>query len=77
VLEVALTTLFIAVAVVTIGHRRQGSAVGPRGEVFQFSDDDGASDLPCPWCKAQTREDDHHCPACGQPFGPWAMSHEP
>jgi hypothetical protein len=26
-------------------------------------------DLPCPWCGAETREDDAHCPSCHQPFG--------
>lgn len=28
-----------------------------------------ASDLPCPWCFAQTVESDTACPTCGQPFG--------
>ena len=27
------------------------------------------ADLPCPWCNAATREDDKHCPSCGQRFG--------
>ena len=26
-------------------------------------------DLPCPWCRAQTSEDDHACPSCGRIFG--------
>jgi len=26
-------------------------------------------DLPCPWCFAQTSEDDASCPSCGQRFG--------
>lgn len=26
-------------------------------------------DLPCPWCGAETREDDAYCPSCRQPFG--------
>lgn len=26
-------------------------------------------DLPCPWCKAATCEDDLNCPKCGQHFG--------
>jgi predicted amidophosphoribosyltransferase len=25
-------------------------------------------DLPCPWCHAQTAEDDAVCPACGKAF---------
>jgi hypothetical protein len=69
VLEVALTTLFVAVAIVTIGHRRQRPALSIPGEVYHFTDEEAAFDLPCPWCKAQTLEDDRHCPECGQPFG--------
>lgn len=26
-------------------------------------------DLPCPWCRAATREDDPRCPSCGHRFG--------
>jgi len=26
-------------------------------------------DLPCPWCRSPTYEDDHDCPSCGQHFG--------
>ena len=68
-LEIALTTLFVAVAVVAIGHRRQHPALSGPAEVLRFTDEDGGHDLPCPWCRAQTREDDRHCPECGQPFG--------
>jgi hypothetical protein len=28
-----------------------------------------APDLPCPWCESPTREEDNHCPSCGQRFG--------
>lgn len=28
-----------------------------------------ASDLPCPWCAADTAESDRRCPGCGQTFG--------
>ena len=27
------------------------------------------SDLPCPWCHAETLESDDRCPGCGQVFG--------
>jgi hypothetical protein len=69
VLEVALTTLFVAVAVVTLGHRRSRPVFEAHGEVVRFAEDDGILDLPCPWCTAATCEDDRHCPDCGQPFG--------
>ena len=26
-------------------------------------------DLPCPWCRCATIEDDPICPSCGQHFG--------
>jgi hypothetical protein len=28
-----------------------------------------APDLPCPWCRSATFEDDSGCRSCGQPFG--------
>jgi len=28
----------------------------------------GELDLPCPWCHAQTAEDDEACPGCGKAF---------
>ncbi len=28
-----------------------------------------AADLPCPWCRSQTAENDIRCPSCGQRFG--------
>ena len=70
-LEVALTALFVTVAVVTIGHRRQRPLLERgNGEVLRFVEEEGGvPDLPCPWCKAQTHEADRSCPQCGQPFG--------
>jgi hypothetical protein len=66
-LEMALAALLVAVALFAVGGRAVTSsesteriAVSTRG--------DGA-DLPCPWCRSQTSESDHHCPSCGQKFG--------
>jgi hypothetical protein len=28
-----------------------------------------ATELPCPWCGAETSESDVSCPSCHQPFG--------
>lgn len=28
-----------------------------------------AGDLPCPWCRAATRENDTACPSCRRAFG--------
>lgn len=27
------------------------------------------ADLPCPWCHAQTSDQDTSCPSCGRSFG--------
>ncbi len=67
-LEVALTTLFVAVAVLAIGQRHRQLVLSAPVETLVVPDDDVA-DLPCPWCKGQTDEDDNSCPSCGQPFG--------
>lgn len=31
--------------------------------------DPALPDLPCPWCRAQTSEDDTACMVCGHRFG--------
>ena len=44
--------------------------VGMSGRIFRFADLVGdEADLPCPWCRAATGEDDDTCPGCGQIFG--------
>lgn len=66
-LQVALAGIFVLVAVLAIGGRglhTVGHASAP-----QFSLLDEASDLPCPWCRAQTNEGDNNCSSCGQRFG--------
>ncbi|GMQ93707.1 MAG: hypothetical protein BMS9Abin12_1187 [Acidimicrobiia bacterium] len=66
-LEMALAAVFVTVAVVAIGGRRVNTA-GLLGEQPLVVLDE-LSDLPCPWCRAQTREGDQHCTTCGQRFG--------
>lgn len=66
-LEMALAAVFVTVAVVAIGGRGLNTA-GVTAQPFPLPLDD-SSDLPCPWCRAQTRENDHHCSTCGQRFG--------
>ena len=36
---------------------------------FPHASEYESPDLPCPWCRAATREDDPRCPSCGQRFG--------
>ena len=66
-LEMAIAAVFVTVAVVAIG----GRGVNTNGLVAQqtFATLEESSDLPCHWCRAQTREGDQHCTSCGQRFG--------
>jgi hypothetical protein len=66
-LEMALAAVFITVAVLAIGGRSMNTA-GMGGQP-QIAFLDESSDLPCPWCRSQTREGDEHCSTCGQRFG--------
>lgn len=40
-----------------------------RSSVVDMRIDGGPDDLPCPWCRAPTRENDPRCPTCGRRFG--------
>ncbi len=66
-LEMAIAAVFVTVAVVAIG----GRGINTRGLATQqsYAVLEESSDLPCPWCRAQTREGDAHCATCGQRFG--------
>ena len=66
-LEMALAAFLVTVAVVAIGGRGSTTAQTAAPAVFPPLED--GSDLPCPWCRAQTTEADDHCPSCGQKFG--------
>ena len=65
-LEMALAALFVTVALVAIGGRSQTATDAGTRELVLHGD---GTDLPCPWCRAQTSEQDDHCPSCGQRFG--------
>lgn len=66
-LEMALAAVFVTVAVLAIGGKGLNPAdFGLRTQVALVEE---SWDLPCPWCQAQTREVDKHCPTCGQRFG--------
>jgi hypothetical protein len=67
VFEIAIAAVFVAIAIFTMSGR-QMQATGSHAPVpIAVSED--TSDLPCPWCRSQTREGDHHCPSCGHRFG--------
>ena len=62
-LEIGLIVAVFASAAVAIGRlRHHDEAASDQSYVEPV-------DLPCPWCRAQTREDDPACPSCLQPFG--------
>lgn len=68
--EIAIVTVFVAVAFVAVGRSSHSPmAVGPASALPVLAPEEPSTDLPCPWCLAQTREDDRSCPSCGQPFG--------
>ncbi len=66
-LEMALAAFLVTIALVAIGGTSQASTHSPAMAKFTMKGD--GSDLPCPWCRAQTNEKDDHCPSCGQRFG--------
>ncbi|MDJ0792339.1 MAG: hypothetical protein QNJ71_10625 [Acidimicrobiia bacterium] len=66
-LEMALAALLVSVAIFAIGGRASTTSHTAAPLVLPEAED--GTDLPCPWCRAQTREADDHCPSCGQRFG--------
>ncbi len=69
-LEIAIASVFIAVAFVAVGTSSRPVMSASVTEVLPvLGVEEALTDLPCPWCLAQTREEDPNCPACGQPFG--------
>lgn len=65
-----VTTASIITALVFLASRRFRS---PSSFAFDSSgwneDSLAAGDLPCPWCRANTREADRACPSCARVFG--------
>ncbi len=57
------TTGLLAVARMT---REQPITIDGR-QVVDLAGDE--SDLPCPWCRAATKDTDQRCPSCGRRFG--------
>ena len=66
-LEIALAAVFVTMAIVTVGSRSIPTT-GASSDSTLAAVGDG-SDLPCPWCRAQTSHKDAHCPSCGHRFG--------
>lgn len=67
VLEIAIAAVLVGIALFTMsGRQTHAEAVVRQTPIATFED---GSDLPCPWCRAQTQEGDLHCPSCGHRFG--------
>ena len=68
-LEIVTATLFLTVAVVAIGKKNHQIAWSSSDVLNPAIEEELLADLPCPWCNAQTAEQDRSCPSCGQRFG--------
>ncbi len=66
-LEIVLATVFVTMAIITVNNKTQTTTVASREPRYAAIGD--GSDLPCPWCRAQTTAGDVHCPSCGHRFG--------
>jgi len=70
--EIAVASVFIAVAFVAVGTSSRSAAPATVMEIqptIETGMGEVSTDLPCPWCLAQTNEEDAACRSCGQPFG--------
>ncbi len=68
--EIAIASVFIAVAFVAVGASSRPMMSARTATILPvLGTEEALTDLPCPWCLAQTREQDPNCPSCGQPFG--------
>ncbi|MEN8233907.1 MAG: hypothetical protein ABFR89_03155 [Actinomycetota bacterium] len=68
-LEIAIVSVFVAIAFVAVGRSSHPALTANVAALQVLAPEETSTDLPCPWCLAQTREDDRSCPTCGQPFG--------
>jgi hypothetical protein len=66
-LEMALAAFLFTIAIVAISGKST-TLTDPPAELTPLPQVDNG-DLPCPWCRAQTAENDDHCQTCGQRFG--------
>lgn len=58
-----IVILILFIALVAAGGRRVRAEHPPTIQLGDYAD------LPCPWCRAPTRESDDYCTGCGQTFG--------
>lgn len=66
--EFLVASAFVGAGVVAVA-RRSSTAADVYGRDDRRSHFADTADLPCPWCRAATGENDQRCPSCGQRFG--------
>ena len=66
--ELLVASAFVGAGIAAVAARSRVVPDGYREDLKPPTDTEVA-DLPCPWCRAATSEDDRRCPSCGQRFG--------
>lgn len=67
--ELLVASAFVGAGVVAVARRSSTAADGFGPDRASATYEFEGADLPCPWCRAATRENDARCPSCGQRFG--------
>ncbi|NIA24768.1 MAG: hypothetical protein GWP04_04295 [Gammaproteobacteria bacterium] len=68
--QLLLTASLITALVVFAGRRFQDAGDGFAFEAGTWDEAyRSATELPCPWCGADTNESDRACPSCHHQFG--------
>lgn len=67
--EFLVASAFVGAGVVAVARRNNTAADGYGRDDLHRRFEIDAADLPCPWCRSATRENDQRCPSCGQRFG--------
>jgi rubrerythrin len=60
----SIITALVVLAGSRFRHTADGFEAGSWAETYR-----SATELPCPWCGADTEETDRACPNCHRPFG--------
>lgn len=60
----SIITALVVLAGSRFRHVGDGFEAGSWAQVYR-----AATELPCPWCGADTEESDPACPSCRRPFG--------
>jgi hypothetical protein len=67
--ELLVASAFVGAGVVAVARRSTTAVDALGGDRLRSGYETDGADLPCPWCRAATGENDQRCPSCGQRFG--------